>query len=68
MTIGVGILTPDSVVLAADTQMSWTDFFMKTGEGKVSWSAKTEPRGTAPSLTAGMATHSAPFCEFDHYG
>lgn len=59
VTIGVGILTPDSVVLAADTQMSWTDFFMKTGEGKVSWSAKTEPRGTAPSLTAGMAITGA---------
>lgn len=59
VTIGVGILTSDSVVLAADTQMSWTDFFLKTGEGKVSWAAKTEPHDTIPQLSAGIGITGA---------
>jgi hypothetical protein len=37
VTIGLGVLTADSVILAADTQISWENYFLKTGEGKVSW-------------------------------
>jgi hypothetical protein len=49
VTIALGILAHDSVVIAADTQMTYPDY-LKTGQGKIAWLRKTAPSGQLGGL------------------
>jgi hypothetical protein len=58
VTIALGILAHDSVVIAADTQITMPDY-LKTGQGKIAWLRKTAPSGQFGGLAITGAGSSA---------